>query len=276
VVAFVHDDPSLEAGWAWRDEVIVELRARALVLLLAAPPALAGGGADGTPPPEPALETERAFALFVARPDEPVTRYRARRRMEARALGKRAWMEVRVELDPEAGFRWWVESEGGSRALIERCFLKLLRLEAEGHASGLAESSALTSANYDFAPEGRTPEGLVRLRARPRRKEASLIDGSFVITPDTADIVRVEGKLARAPSFWIPKVQLSRHYVRIGSHRIVTRLESTASLRLIGSSFLVVTYDYDMIDGDQIVAAARTASASPPVLKTARSALDDR
>jgi hypothetical protein len=211
-----------------------------------------------SPGPSPAfpahldLAAEAALATFLARPDEPVHRYRARRRMEVAAMGERAWMEVEAELDPQWGFRWKVASEGGSRSLREKSLLRLLRAEAEGHAAARPARSALTAENYVLEAVGREPDGLVRLRARPRRRESCLVDGFFVVTPDTADLVRVEGGLARAPSFWVKHVDVSRYYARVGGHRVVVRMESVAQIRLLGPSHLVVTFDYEMIDGREI------------------------
>jgi len=214
---------------------------------------------------EPGAVERGVLALFLTRPDEPVTRYRARRRMKAWAMGTHAWVDVAAEFEPETGFRWRVESEGGSRSLIERSLLRLLRSEEEAHASGLAPRSALTSENYALEPLGRDPDGLVRFRARPRRREAGLVDGTFLVTPDTADIVRVEGRLARSPSFWISSAEASRQYARIVGHRVVVRLDSTASLRLFGKSRIVVTYEYEMIDGDHIPPAAVASLAQARV-----------
>jgi hypothetical protein len=206
---------------------------------------------------------EAALAAFLIRPDEPVTRYRARRRMEVSAMGERAWLEILAELDPGRGFRWTVLSEGGSRVLREKSLLRLLRAEAETHASALPSRSALTSENYALEPEGREPDGLVRIRARPRRRETALVDGVFVVTPDTADLVRVEGDLARAPSFWIKHVDISRHYARVRGHRVVVRMESVAQIRFLGPSHLLVTFDYEMIDGQPIPPSSVLAAVVP-------------
>ena len=213
-------------------------------------------------------EGEAALAAFLARPDEPVTQYRARRRMEVVAMGERAWLEIQAELDPARGFRWSVEAEGGSRMLREKSLLRLLRAEAETHASALASRSALTSETYALEPEGRDPDGLVRLRAHPRRRESALVDGVFVVTPDTADLVRIEGGLARAPSFWIKHVDVSRHYARVRGHRVVVRMESVAQIRFLGPSHLLVTFDYEMIEGQPIPPSsvlAAVVSAGPVV-----------
>ena len=225
---------------------------RAVVLLLGA---LVGSGVAESqaqaPEPSPSPETA-VLARFLSRPDEPVSSYRARRRMEVRGMGQRAWMDVRVEFDRERGFRWAIESEGGSKTLREKSLMRLLETEAEAYAEGAAARAALTPDNYQVESVGRDPDGLVRLRARARRRDSVLIDGFFVVTPDSADLVRVEGRLARGLSFWIPRVAVSRQFARVNGHRVVVRSDSTAYVRLLGESRLVVSYEYEMIDGERV------------------------
>jgi hypothetical protein len=199
------------------------------------------------------------LARFLARPDESHAKLRGRRRMKADGLGKQAFMNVRFSLDPEVGFRYEVETEGGSPLLRERAFRALLEKERTVHDERAPERSALTGENYRLTGDGREPGGLVRLRAVPRRPEAALLDGRFIVTPDTADLVRAEGRLARAPSFWVSRVDVVRHYRRIGGHRVQARLESVAHLRLLGDVHMVVDFDYEMVDGDELGSPAAGA-----------------
>lgn len=222
-------------------------------------------GAEGAEPQAafPGLDpAEATLARFLARPDEPVTRYRARRHMEVEARGDRAWMDVRTELDPYSGFRFTVEAEGGPRPLLERSLLSILRAEQQAHASGQVSRSALTADNYLLRSAQPDPDGLVRLRALPRRRESTLVDGVFVVTPDTADLLRVEGALARSPSFWVKEVEVSRHYARVRGHRVVVRLESRARIRFLGPSRLVVEYDYETIDDQPVEPPTRFAAVA--------------
>jgi hypothetical protein len=211
----------------------------------------------------PATGAAPVLARFLARPDEPVTRYRARRRMEVRAFGRQAWMNVRVALEPGRGFEWTVESEGGSPALRERSLVRMLEAEAEAYASGTAARGGLTADNYVIAAAGVDGDGLVRLSVTARRREPMLLDGFFVVTPDTADLVRVEGRLARGPSFWVPRADVVRHFARLRGHRVVVRSESRGRLRPFGESRLLVTYEYEMIDGDPIPTSGVLAELAP-------------
>lgn len=194
------------------------------------------------------------LARFVAHPDEPTRAFRARRRLEitSGALGKKAWVEVRVELDPGQGFRYTVLGAGGSEMLQQKILLRVLCAEQEVYASGGSWKTALTSDNYAFAPGGRGPHGLVRLLATARRKEVGLLNGEFLVTPDTADLMEVSGTMAKAPSFWISRVELRKRYARLGGHRVNVEVQSVSHLRLFGVSRFSMTTQYEEIDGDAV------------------------
>jgi hypothetical protein len=238
-----------------RGEPVLQLKAIAGMMLLGIVGAPGLRAEDNAPD----STTDATLSRFLARPDEPVDSYRARRVLRAEGLGKRAEMEVLVELDEQGGFRWTVLSEKGSPDLLEKAFRTMLEKEQEAYASGRTGRASLTSANYELDAEGREPSGLVRLRLSPRRKETALVDGCVLVTPDTADIVRVEGKLARGPSFWLHKVEVVRRYQRLRGHRVLVGFESTAHIRLLGKVHVTGDFTYERIDGDA-VAPERPAS----------------
>jgi hypothetical protein len=193
------------------------------------------------------------LARFLARPDEPHSRLRVRRHMRAEGLGRRAFLDARVELDPEEGFRFQVEAEGGSRLFLDRILRASLAKEQEIYAQGIAGRSALTALNYTFSFLA-AEEGQVHLRAVPRRRETSLFDGVVVVASESADLLRIEGRLARSPSIWVPTVEVVRHFRRLQGHRVPVRLESVARVRFFGDVCVVMDFEYEMVDGDLIAA----------------------
>jgi hypothetical protein len=239
--------------------------------------ALAGAGLAGEPAsgeaagelsPAPASSSARVLAMFLARPDEPTHAFRAVRRLEVTsgALGKSAWLEARVELDPQRGFRYSILAAGGPRMLQNHILLKVLRAEQEVYQTGTNSRTALTEENYLLEPGGCGPSGLVRLLARARRKEVGLLNGEFLVTLDSADLVEVSGIMAKRPSFWIPRVELTKQYARIGGHRVNVRVESTSHVRVLGASRFLMTTDYQSIEGEAVAARdpAKGTSAGRP------------
>jgi hypothetical protein len=66
-------------------------------------------------------------------------------------------------------------------------------------------------------------------------------------------LVRVEGRLAKNPSFWVSRVNLVRTYRRLNGVLMPVSLDTTAQLRLFGSSALHMTYRYARIDERDVV-----------------------
>jgi hypothetical protein len=188
---------------------------------------------------------------FLARSDEPLTAYRAIRRLEGAndRFDKHAVVEVVTELRPGGQFHFEIISETGSEYVRDKVLRPILETEAKVFSSGKASQSALTPENYELGGGVILDEGLVKLFAKPRRKDVSLIDGAVFLTSDDADLVRIEGRMAKNPSFWTTRVNVVRHYDRIAGIRVPVRLDSTAQIRFAGESTLTMSYDYQSING---------------------------
>ena len=201
---------------------------------------------------------------FLARADEPLLTYRGTRRLEGRneRFNVSGWMEIAAELTAD-GFRYRVIDEGGSDLIRRRVFRAMLESEEQIFANGDAAHSSFTSTNYDLTAAESAEPGLVKLFARPKRKDVTLIDGAVYITDTDADLVRVEGRLAESPSFWTRRVDVVKRYARVGGLRVPIRVESTAQIRFAGTSTMTMTYAYEMINGVNV-------GASPAVVAVAR------
>lgn len=196
---------------------------------------------------QPALER------FLARTDEPLTQYRAIRRLEGHneRFNKHGAIEALTVLEPGGKFTFEIISETGSDYIRDKVLRPILETEAEVLASGAGSRSrsALTPANYELGGGEVMESGLIKLFAKPRRKDVSLIDGAVFVTSGDADLVRIEGRMAKNPSFWTTRVNLVRYYDRVGGVRVPIRLESTAQIRFAGESTLSMVYDYLWING---------------------------
>jgi hypothetical protein len=199
---------------------------------------------------------------FLSRADEPLTRYRALRRLEARnaRFKLHGWLEAWTELTPEGKFRYEIMREGGSEYIRNKVLRPVLQNEEKLFATHDASRSALTAANYVLQGTEAAEPGLVKLLVKPRRREVSLIDGAAIVTADDADLVRVEGRLAKNPSFWTKRVDVVRRYERLSGVRVPTRLDSVAHIRLAGTSTLSMTFEYEMVNGLDVALANAVAS----------------
>jgi hypothetical protein len=207
------------------------------------------------PAPTPSA-LEPAVHRFLTRADEPLVTYRGTRHLEGRneRYNISGWMEIAAELTA-GGFHYRVIDEGGSDLIRRRVFRSMLENEEQIFANGDMARSAFTQTNYELTTGETSEAGLVKLFARPRRKDVTLIDGAVYITDTDADLVRVEGQLAKSPSFWTRRVDVVKQYARVGGLRVPIRVESTAQIRFAGTSTMTMTYDYEMINGVNVGAS---------------------
>ena len=173
--------------------------------------------------------------------------YTATRRLEASGSGQRGWLDVRTRYAAGSGFVYDITSEGGSGLIRGRVLRSLLEEEKQLIASGSGGRVAITRDNYAFTAESVNPDGSVMIAMRPLRKERSLISGRLFLGPDGV-LQRVEGQLAKNPSFWVTRVNVVRTYRLINGVLMPVCLETTARLRFLGSSSLRMTYSYSEID----------------------------
>jgi hypothetical protein len=120
--------------------------------------------------------------------------------------------------------------------------------------SGAIEVRAdeLTEANYVF--DACEQEGNYRrMSMTPRRRDSRLIDGSLLLIPRRGPL-RLEGRLAKSPSFWVRWVDVTWKYAEVGGAMMPVQVQSRASVRFFGLSTFAMTYDYEAIDGRPVIA----------------------
>jgi hypothetical protein len=160
-------------------------------------------------------------------------------------------MDVWTEGDA-SGFRYAVVAEDGSEYIRSKVFRETLDTERNMWASGEPYKAALTPANYVFEECGPDANGLASLTLKPRRKDVLLVDGSIFLNPDDGELVRMEGRLSKSPSFWTRRVEIVRWYRRIVGFRMPTALETVANVRVAGPSTFRMSYEYESINGQRV------------------------
>jgi hypothetical protein len=202
---------------------------------------------------EPAQITAQRF---VTRADEPLITYRGFRRLEAfnDRLNLYGWIEVATELTAD-GFHYQVLREGGSDSVRAKVLLPVLQNESRLFATNDPSRAAVTGQNYDICGAERAEPGIVKLMARPKRRDVSLVEGALFVRDEDADLIRVEGRLAKNPSFWTKRVDVVRKYGRVAGVRVPLRLDSVAQMRLVGTATLSMIYEYEMVNGVAVAAS---------------------
>jgi len=184
----------------------------------------------------------------LSRAEQPLRSYSAFRRMHAYSEDQKheAWMEAWTELK-NGQFSYTIVSETGSEAIRARVLRAVLAREQDMVSKGETGRADLTAENYEFTEAGRDETGARVVQIKPRRADVMLVDGRAVLS-DSGDLLRVEGKLSKNPSFWTSLVNIVRHYARVGGVRVPVATETTAKVKFVGNSQLDVFYDYETVN----------------------------
>jgi hypothetical protein len=217
-------------------------------------------------------ETSSA-SRFLAQQEQPLTHYRAVRRMHAHSerFNQEAWIEASTELD-ERGLRFDIISERGSDYMRNKVLKAVLKREQELIAEGHAARSTLCPANYEFTDAEASSDGVRYVLLKPKRKDVLLVEGRMVLSPDGTELLRVEGRLSKNPSFWTSSVNVIRYYGRLDGVRVPVSTESIAKVKFAGLSRLEVEYDYESINRRPVSVGARRLLAST----SSKQAVDSR
>jgi hypothetical protein len=139
-----------------------------------------------------------------------------------------------------------------------------LEAERRSRQQGELAQTALTRDNYEFAALPVLAEGEREIRLVPKRRSQVLVEGVVRVRDDSADLVHVEGRLSKTPSWWTRRVTIDRRYARIGGVRVPIEMTSTADVRIVGTSTFAMAYDYAVINGEPVAGSAAPACGVAP------------
>jgi len=204
------------------------------------------------------------ISRFFSRQEQPLKQYRALRRMHAsseKSTRYDAWLDAWTELK-DGRFTYTVVSERGSDTVRSKVLHAMLLREQELINSGDADKGDLTAANYEFGTGGRADDGSPVVQIKPKRCDVLLVEGRAVLN-ERGELLRVEGRLSKNPSFWTTLVNTVRRYARIGGVRVPVATETTAKVKFVGNAQLDVLYDYHSINGRPVSALSDARPTGP-------------
>jgi hypothetical protein len=199
---------------------------------------------------------------LLAEAEPPLVQYRALRMLwgSNEKVRDPGWIEVWTELDPVRGLTYEIVAEGGSGQIRRRALERWLKSEQQAVEEGDFERAAFSLINYRFEQHGRNGDE-IKVLMTPRRQDGVLLDGALYLSARDGDLVRVEGRPVRPPSFWTRRVTLVRHYRRIGGVRVPVQIESVAHVRLLGHSEFRMTFQYEAVNGVRVGSPVARAAA---------------
>jgi outer membrane lipoprotein-sorting protein len=190
--------------------------------------------------------------------------YTATRRYVGVNKKRRAEMLVRVECASDGAKQFTILSEEGSSSIRKHVFQKLLSEETEASRRGTRNSTRLTPANYDFQIVGQETleTGLAYVfEVSPKTPNKYLISGRIWVDANDYSIVRIEGKPARNPSFWVHNVHFVHTYQKVGQFWFASSTHTTSEVRIFGESELTIeNSDYTLNpSADRVTEASEQA-----------------
>jgi hypothetical protein len=248
-----------DCGMVGATPTAMDARCAARALLVLLPAALVTGLQAANPD-----LADTCIRQFLSQ-DDTQPAYRAVRRLEAENGKRSGWLEAVTEYSPDAGFRYEVTGEGGSEYIRSKVLHAVLDGEREVVGRGETRRSSLAVANYTFQVTGVGEDGLVSVLLSPRRRERVLVSGRMFLAPGDGRLVRLEGQLAKSPSFWITNVTIVRTYDRIAGRVMPVAMESHAQMRMLGRATLRMTYQYShvngrLVSGNPVIRSVRSSS----------------
>ena len=153
-----------------------------------------------------------------------------------------------------------IQSETGSKLIIDKVLKKLLAAEKEESRPKVERQFALTGANYRFTLIGQenysSGEAYV-LEVEPRRKDRFLYRGRIWVDASDFAVVRLKAEPAKNPSFWTRKADIDEVYAKVSDFWLPARNHSVTAIRLGGRAELTIEYtNYKITDAGQVSSLA--------------------
>jgi hypothetical protein len=114
-------------------------------------------------------------------------------------------------------------------------------LERESQLAGGSSAAAVDKNNYSFGYLGEAAingNPCYLLSLNPKRNEVQLVRGKAWVDQQSFRIRRIEGQMAKSPSWLLKKVDLKLDFADLGGTWLQTDMEAVAEVRFIGSQTL--------------------------------------
>jgi hypothetical protein len=179
--------------------------------------------------------------------------------LENRNHHKRAEMLVRMTCREDGSKQFEVVSADGWGGARKHVFPRLLEAEIEAARPGLRERSRITADNYTFEMTGRQdvrgrPAYVIAIE--PKTPNKYLASGRIWVDAEEYAIIRIEGKPAKNPSFWVKSVHFVHDYDKSGSFWFPVLDHSVTDVRIFGSTEMTIEY-FDYVPNDCALSASR-------------------
>ena len=163
-----------------------------------------------------------------------------------------------VNFKPPTSKDYRIQKSSGSKRGVQ-VVRNLLDHEVETASNRSQARTALTRDNYDFTYIGEAVldgQPCYLLGLKPKRKEKDLIAGEAWVDKQSFFVRRIEGEIAKTPSWWLKTVRVKLAFADFEGTWLQTKMEAIADVRIVGPHTLTSQIlDYR---GTDVLAAAQT------------------
>jgi hypothetical protein len=122
---------------------------------------------------------------------------------------------------------------------------RLLQSEVDHVEKANPADTAIDFTNYKFYYKGMeniAGNDAYIFQVKPRRKSAGLFKGRFYLDVHSASLRRMEGTLAKSPSFFVKSLEFTQEFTDVDGFTFPTTLRSSAKARIIGRTLVAVVH----------------------------------
>ena len=145
-------------------------------------------------------------------------------------------------------------SEQGSGYVLHHVFRRLMEDEKKRVRGDKDPDSLITPENYTFEIVGTErvdSSNCSVVHAVPKHKQTDLFEGKIWVDNKDFAIVKITGRLAKNPSFWIKRVDFVRNYRKIDGFWLLSREEAVSVIRIFGTETLTIDYKNYSVNGSE-------------------------
>jgi negative regulator of sigma E activity len=191
--------------------------------------------------------------------------YTAMRRYALENKNRRASMLVRVTVMPDGSKQFSVVEETGSGSIRKHVFHRILDEEADASGPKLRKESRIIPENYSFQIVGLdtvNDRSAYVIEVVPKTQNKYLIAGKIWVDAEEYAVMRVEGRPAKNPSFWIRSVQFVHTYGKNGSFWFPVSNRSVTDARIFGKAEMTIEY-FDYLPNPSVLSASQSERVQP-------------
>jgi hypothetical protein len=162
-----------------------------------------------------------------------------------------------VNFKPPTSKDYRIQKSSGSKR-GEQVVRRLLDHEVETTSDQSHARTALTRDNYEFTHIGEAVldgQACYLLALKPKRKERDLIAGQAWVDKQSFLVRRIEGEIAKTPSWWLKRVRLQLAFGDFEGTWLQTSMVAIADVRIVGPHTLT-SQILDFRDTDVIASAS--------------------